>query len=133
MAIRATGLASTLVVAGFFGASLQANSAEVTHVTLDIADTLGIPAIQAQISACLGELVFFTGTVRITLTDGVATHFNWGPMIGETLDGDLFMAGSGVTVGKQSNLTLVEVGAGNESRQFHLQIVQGEVSVVCHN
>jgi len=107
-------------------------SAAVEHVVLEVEDSLGVPAVQAIISGCLGELVFLTGTVRITLVDGVPTHFNWGGMTGETLDGDRFVGGSGVNVGQQSNLTLVEVDAGPDARQIHLEIVDGTLSVVCH-
>jgi len=107
-------------------------SAKVEHVVLDVEDTFGIPAVQALIIACLLEPVSFTGTVRITLVDGVPTHFNWSAVTGMTADGDLFVGGSGVAVGKQSNLTLAEVGAGADARQLHLQIVDGEISVVCH-
>ena len=124
---------SAVVLAGVLGLSAKAYAGEVTHVTLDVENVLGIPPIQAQISACLGEQVFLTGTVRITMVDGVATHFNWGGMTGETADGDRFVGGSGVSVGIQSNLTLVEVSAGKDSRQVRLQSLQGEPLVVdCH-
>jgi len=108
------------------------STADVEHTVLDIEDALGVPAIQAVISACLGEEVLFTGTVRITTVDGVATHFNWSNMRGETLDGDVFVGGSGVNTGTQSNLTLTEIGSGSQNRLIHLQIVDGVASVVCH-
>ena len=122
-----------IAIAGFLAFSLTANSAEVTHVTLEVDQVLGIPAVQGMIVSCIGEEVFFTGTVRMTLKDNTATHFNWAGVTGETLDGDLFVGGSGVNVGKLANLTLVEVGAGNENRQFHVQIVDGEAYVLCHD
>ena len=123
---------SAVVLAGVLGFSPNAYSAEVTQITMEVEETLGVPAVQAEIVACIGEPVFFTGTVRITLVDGVVTHSRWGPMTGTTADGDQFIAASGFTLGRQSNLTLVEVGAGKDNRQFRLQIVQGEATVTCH-
>lgn len=118
-------MAATAVLAS------ASQAADVEHQTLEIEDVLGIPAIQAQIVACLGEEVYFTGTVRITTKDGVATHINWGGMTGETADGDRFMGGSAVNVGQQSSQTLTEVGAGKDRRQFHIHTVKDVVLVTC--
>lgn len=127
---RILGGFSLAAAAGAFLLPLSASSVEVEHQVLEIEDALGPPAIQAAIVACIGEQVFFTGTVRITLVDGVPTHYNWGGMIGETAGGTLFVGGSGVTIGQQSNLTLAEVGG---DRLFHLQFVGGTlIAVVCH-
>jgi hypothetical protein len=118
---------------GLLGFPQKASSVQVEHIVLEVQSALGLPGVQAGIAACLGEEVFFTGTVRITLTDGVATQFVWAGMTGVTLDGDVFSGGSGVTVGSQANLTLAETNAGPNARQFHIQIVGGNlITTVCH-
>ena len=110
--------------------ALPLRAVEVEQITLEVENSIGIPAIQAIISSCLGELVLLTGTVHIVTVDGVATYFNWQGMAGRTLDGDVFVGGSGVST-QQSNLTLAEVGAGREGRLVHLQIVDGQLAVTC--
>ena len=104
--------------------SFQASAVEVEHIVLEIEDVIGIPAIQALIAGCVGEEVLFTGTVRTTLKDGEITQITWGGVKGQTLDGDVFNGGSAVATGKQSILTLTEVGG---DRQFRLHFVGGEL------
>jgi hypothetical protein len=130
---RVSGSFSALAVAGLLALSPNAYSGEVTHETLDVNNVLGLPAIQALIVGCIGEEVLFTGTLRTTLVDGIPTQYVWGPMYGETADGDFFAAASAVTVDKQSNMTLSELGAGPDGRQFRLRIASdGTVRVDCN-
>ena len=127
---RTLGAIALAAAGGTFALPLEA--VEVERVTLNIQDSLGIPAIQAIIAACTGEEIFFTGTVQLILVDGVAAHVNWQGMTGKTADGDLFVATSSANLPRQSNVTLAEVGAGADARQVHIQTVNGALAVTCH-
>ena len=118
-----------MAAAGALGLATSA-LAKTEQIWLDVASVLGNPVIQAQIVACVGEQVFFTGRVHIVMKDDVIAHINWGNMVGETADGDVFHGGS--AVGDQvQTLTLTEVGAGPNNRHFKTHAVGGELTITC--
>lgn len=126
---RLTRALPLMAAAGALGLATSA-LAKTEQIWLDVVDALGNPAVQAQIVACVGEEVFFTGRVHIVNKDGVLKHINWGNMVGETADGDVFHGGS--AVGDQvQTLTISEVGAGPNNRHFKTHAVGGELTVTC--
>lgn len=119
-----------MAIVGAFGLATNA-SAKTEQIWLDVAAvTVPNAPLQAAIEACVGEQVRFTGRVHIVMKGGAISHVNWGNMVGETPDGDVFHGSS--AVGSQvQTLNISEVGAGPNSRHFQFHAVGGELAVTC--